>query len=90
MHYFQTIYIPFDDGSNYDECYLVSTSIQYKDCLLEEILFNQEVETELKEKEMREQNQNNIDLENEIKKIVETAKKEKGKDIDYNKSSAQN
>ncbi|EDT74362.1 Mu transposase C-terminal domain-containing protein [Clostridium butyricum] len=83
------IYIPFDDGSSYDECYLISTSIQYKDCLLEEILFNQEVETELKEKEMREQNQNNIDLENEIKKIVETAKKEKEKDIDYNKSSAQ-
>lgn len=24
------IYIPFDDGSSYDECYLVSTSIQYK------------------------------------------------------------
>lgn len=83
------IYIPFDDGSSYDECYLVSTSIQYKDCLLEEILFNQELESELKEKEMREQNQNNIDLENEIKKIVETAIKEKEKDIDYNKSSAQ-
>lgn len=83
------IYIPFDDGSSYDECYLISTSVQYKNCLLEEILFNQELESELKEKEMREQNQNNIDLESEIKKIVETAKKEKEKDIDYNKSSAQ-
>lgn len=83
------IYIPFDNGLSYDECYLISTSMQYKNCLLEEIIFNEELETELKEKEMREQNQNNVELEEEIKKIVEAAKKEKEKDIDYNKSSAQ-
>jgi hypothetical protein len=83
------IYIPFDNGLSYDECYLISTSMQYKNCLLEEIIFNEELETEIKEKEMREQNQINIELEDEIKKIVEAAKKEKEKDIDYNKSTAQ-
>lgn len=80
------IYIPYNNGMEFDECYLVDTSIQYKDCLLEEIIFNQELEAELKEKELKEQNQNNIDLEKEIEKIVKAAKKEKSKDIDYNKT----
>lgn len=81
------IYIPYNNGMEFDECYLVDTNIQYKDCLLEEIIFNQELEAELKEKELKEQNQNNIDLEKEIEKIVKAAKKEKSKDIDYNKTS---
>jgi hypothetical protein len=83
------IYIPFDNGLSYDECYLISTSKQYKDCLLEEIIFNEELEAELKEKQIQEQNQNAIDLDEEIKKIVNKAKNEKEKDIDYNKNSAQ-
>ncbi|WP_061312747.1 Mu transposase C-terminal domain-containing protein [Clostridium botulinum] len=83
------IYIPYDNGLGYDECYLISTSIQYKDCILEEIIFNEELAAELKEKESKEQNQNNIDLEKEIEKIVNKAKSEKENDVDYNKSSAQ-
>lgn len=83
------IYIPYDNGLGYDECYLISTSIQYKDCILEEIIFNEELVAELKEKERKEQNQNNIDLEKEIEKIVNKAKSEKENDVDYNKSSAQ-
>lgn len=83
------IYIPYDNGLGYDECYLISTSIQYKECILEEIIFNEELAAELKEKERKEQNQNNIDLEKEIEKIVNKAKSEKENDVDYNKSSAQ-
>lgn len=83
------IYIPFDNGLSYDECYLIGASKQYKNCLLEEIIFNQEFESELKEKQMREQNQNNIDLDTEIQKIVEEARKIKEKDVDYNKSSSE-
>ncbi|NFN95153.1 DDE-type integrase/transposase/recombinase [Clostridium botulinum] len=83
------IYIPYDNGLGYDECYLISTSIQYKNCILEEIIFNEELVTELREKENKEQNQNNIDLEKEIEKIVNKAKSEKENDVDYNKSSAQ-
>ena len=60
--------------------------MQYKDCLLEEIIFNEELNSELKNMALREQNQNNIDLEKEIEKIVKQAKKEKEKDINYNKS----
>lgn len=83
------IYIPYNNGLDYDECYLIDASLQYKDCLLEEIIFNEELDSELKDKALREQNQNNIDLEKEIDKIVKQAKKEKAKDIDYNKSPNQ-
>ncbi|HBJ2622775.1 TPA: transposase [Clostridium botulinum] len=83
------IYIPYDNGLDYDECYLISTSIQYKDFILEEVIFNEELVTELREKENKEQNQNNIDLEKEIKKIVNKAKSEKENDVNYNKSSAE-
>lgn len=83
------IYIPYDNGLKYDECYLIDVSLQYKDCLLEEIIFNEELNAELKEKHLREQNQNNIDLEKEIENIVKKAQGEKKKDIDYNKSPRQ-
>lgn len=83
------IYIPYNNGLEYDECYLIDVSLQYKDCLLEEIIFNEELDSELKEKNLREQNQNNIDLEKEIENIVKQAQKEKAKDIDYNKTPNQ-
>lgn len=83
------IYIPYNNGLEYDECYLIDTSLQYKDCLLEEIIFNEELDSELKEKNLREQNQNNIDLEKEIENIIKQAQKEKAKDIDYNKTPNQ-
>lgn len=83
------IYIPHNNGLDYDECNLIEASLQYKDCLLEEIIFNEELDSELKDKALRDQNQNNIDLEKEIDKIVKQAKKEKSKDINYNKSSNQ-
>jgi hypothetical protein len=83
------IYIPHSNGSSYDECYLIDASLQYKGCLLEEIMFNEELLSELKDKEIREQNQNNIDLEKEIENIVKEALKAKAKDIDYNKTSNQ-
>lgn len=83
------IYIPHSNGSSYDECYLIDASLQYKDCLLEEIMFNEELLSELKDKEIREQNQNNIDLEKEIENIVKEAQKAKAKDIDYNKTPNQ-
>lgn len=81
------IYIPSENGLDYDECYLIDTSKQYKDCMLEEIIFNEELVSELKDKEIREQNQNNIDLENEIEKIVKDAQTAKEKELDYSESA---
>ncbi|MBB6715377.1 Mu transposase C-terminal domain-containing protein [Clostridium gasigenes] len=80
------IYIPYDNGLGYDECYLMEASCQYKNCILEEIIFNQELLLELKAKSLREQNQINIDLDDEIEKIVKEAKKEKQQAISYEQS----
>ncbi len=80
------IYIPHDNGLEYEVCYLLDNCNQYKNCLLEEVIFNQELIAELKEKHLREQNQYNIDLEKEIDKIVKEAKKAKSDEIDLNES----
>ena len=80
------IYIPHDNGLGYEECYLLETCNQYKDCLLEEIIFNQELLVELKEKNLREQNQSNIDLEKEIEKIVKESGIEKAKEVAFEES----
>ncbi|MGH4118245.1 Mu transposase C-terminal domain-containing protein [Clostridium sp.] len=80
------IYIPHDNGLGYEECYLLEKSNQYKNCLLEEIIFNQELLAELKEKHLREQNQSNINLEDEIEKIVKEAEKAKSKELNFGES----
>lgn len=80
------IYIPHDNGLGYEECYLLETCNQYKNCLFEEILFNQELFFELKEKHLREQNQSNVDLEKEIEKIVKAAEIAKSKEVDLGES----
>ena len=80
------IFIPHDNGLGYEECYLLETCDQYKNCLLEEIIFNQELLAELKEKHLREQNQSNINLEKEIEKIVKEAERAKSKELDFGES----
>lgn len=74
------IFIPHDDGFGYEECFLLETSVQYKNCLLEEIIFNNELFSELKSKSLREQNQININLEEEIDSIIKKAQKNKQKE----------
>lgn len=77
------IYILYENGKTFETCYLLEPSRQYKDCILEEIIFNEELAAELKEQEKDKQNQLNIDIDNEIEKIVRGAKKEKSKELDY-------
>lgn len=76
-----TIYIPEEDGKAYESCYLLEGSLQYKDVILEEIIFMQELQTELIEKQKQEQLQSNIDLDKEIEAIVKKAQKEKDKAV---------
>jgi hypothetical protein len=45
--------------------------------------------SEIKEREAREQNQNDIDIDKEINEIVRKAQKERKNDINYNESSRQ-
>lgn len=83
------IYIPFNNGRDYDEFYLIDVSLQYKNSLLEEIIFQKELESEIAKESLKEKNQNDINLENEIENIVKQAEKAKEKEIEYNKSSRQ-
>jgi len=71
------IYIPYKDGKGYEICYLLEKNKQYKDCILEEIIFQEELKQELIEWERNKQNQLNIDLDKEIDNIVKKAKIQK-------------
>ncbi len=82
------IYIPDEKGLGYEECYLLEVSKQYSDCILEEIIFNQELLAELKENHLREQNQNNINLEKELENIVKEAQKARDEEVDINESKS--
>lgn len=82
------IYILNEGGKTFETCYLLETSKQYKDCILEEIIFNFELISELKEIRKNLQNQFNIDIDNEIEKIVMETKKEKSKELERNESKS--
>lgn len=82
------IYIPHEDGKGYEVCYLLEKSRQYKDCIFEEIIFQQELNRELIEVESNQQAQLNIDLDKEIEDIVKGAKEAKGKTITETTSKA--
>ncbi len=75
------IYIPHDDGKKFETCYLLDPSKQYKNCILEEIVFNFELISELKEMEKDRQNQQNVNVDAEIEKIVKEAKKNKDREM---------
>jgi hypothetical protein len=81
------IYILHEDGKNFETCYLLEPSKQYKDCILEEIIFNFELISELKEMQKNVQNQFSVDIDSEIEKIVKEAKNEKTKEETYSVSS---
>ena len=74
-----SIYIPEEGGREYEACYLLEASQRYKDIILEEIVFMNELQAELLEKQRREQLQSNIDLDSKIEMIVKEAQKEKAK-----------
>ena len=82
------IYIPYEDGKTCETCYLLEPSKQYKDCILEEIIYNFELISELKERQTNSQNQFNVDVDEEIEKIIRQAKKERSKNADNTESNS--
>ena len=71
------IYIPHEDGKGFETCYLLEPSKQYKDCILEEIIFNFELISELKEIQKDEQNQLNMDVDDRNRKNSQSSETEK-------------
>lgn len=68
------IYIPQDRGKSYIKCYLLKKCEGYKGLFLEEVIFQQELENELKENKLNEINQKRIDTLNEVDEIIKDAK----------------
>lgn len=71
------IYIPDEDGRQYEKCYLLEGSLQYSNAVIEDIIFMQELKSELLENQKQERIQRNIDLEKEIDLIIKKAVKDK-------------
>lgn len=71
------IYIPDVNGMQYEKCYLLEGSLQYTNAVMEDIIFIQELQSELLENQKQEKIQRNIDLEKEIDIIIKQAEKDK-------------
>jgi len=83
------IYILHADGKSFETCYLLEPSKQYKDFILEEIIYNFELISELKNLEKNNQNKLNADTDREIENIIKNAGKELAKEIDKSQSKNQ-
>ncbi len=75
------IYIPEDDGKSYEKCFLLDACIQYKDAILEEVVFFHELNQELIKLKEHENIQKMSNVDKEIEDIVKQAKKEKKDNI---------
>ncbi len=71
------IYIPHADGWDFDTCYLLETSKEYKGDTLEEIEFYQNLLVEAKAEEQVKQRENTINADLAIEGIVKQAMEDK-------------
>ncbi|MEC1305424.1 Mu transposase C-terminal domain-containing protein [Lysinibacillus capsici] len=73
------IYIPNDNGIDYETCILLETSHQYKMDFLEDIVFQQQLRNELEEEERSKQVQLTINTDTMMDQIIKVAKQKKKK-----------
>lgn len=73
----EKIYIPNDIGTDYETCYLLDTSQQYKNDFLEDIIFQQQLRRDLEEEESNKQKQLKINADTKIEQIIKNAKTKK-------------
>ncbi|MEC1722655.1 Mu transposase C-terminal domain-containing protein [Schinkia azotoformans] len=73
----EKIYIPHDDGRDYETCILLEPSQQYKNDYLEEIIFQQQLRNELEEIERSNQVQLTINTDAMLEDIIKKAEKKK-------------
>ncbi|WP_442594858.1 Mu transposase C-terminal domain-containing protein [Neobacillus sp. D3-1R] len=83
------IYIPHADGRDFDPCYLLDSSSQYKGNTLEEVEFYQELIQEAKQQEANKQKENTLNVDAAIESVIKQAKKEKKQTVNPNVSKAE-
>lgn len=71
------IYIPNDNGMDYETCILLEPSQQYKLDFLEEVVFQQQLRNELEEEERSKQIQLSINADTMMDQIIKAAEKKK-------------
>ncbi|MBD1382444.1 Mu transposase C-terminal domain-containing protein [Metabacillus arenae] len=85
----EKIYIPHDDGMDYDICVMLGPSQQYKENFLEDILFQQQLQRELEELEKTNQIQLSVNVDTAIEEIIKRAEKDKKQTESEPKSKAE-
>lgn len=75
----EKIYIPHDNGMDFETCVLLEPSQQYKEDFLEEIVFQQQLRNELEEIERTNQIQHNVNTDAAMEEIIKKAVKNKKK-----------
>lgn len=73
----EKIYIPYDDGMDFETCILLEPSQQYKEDFLEEIVFQQQLRNELEEIERRNQIQLTVNTDAAMEEIIKKAVRNK-------------
>lgn len=71
------IYIPSDNGMDYETCILLEPSQQYKLDFLEDVVFQQQLRNELEEEERSKQIQLTINADTMMEQIIKAAEKKK-------------
>lgn len=71
------IYIPSDNGMDYETCILLEPSQQYKFDFLEDVVFHQQLRNELEEQDRAKQIQLTINADTMMEQIIKAAEKKK-------------
>ncbi|PFU56996.1 Mu transposase C-terminal domain-containing protein [Bacillus thuringiensis] len=82
----EKIYIPHDDGMDFESCILLEPSQQYRNDFLEEIIFQQQLRSELEEIERSNQIQLTINTDAKMDEIIKKAKKKKQQSLNTSTS----
>ncbi|WP_020060801.1 Mu transposase C-terminal domain-containing protein [Bacillus sp. 123MFChir2] len=82
----EKIYIPHDNGVDFESCILLEPSQQYRNDFLEEIIFQQQLRSELEEIERSNQIQLTINTDAKMDEIIKKAKKKKQQSVNESTS----
>ncbi|MFJ8087101.1 Mu transposase C-terminal domain-containing protein [Lysinibacillus sp. NPDC095746] len=79
--YLEKIYIPHDNGADYESCILLEPSQQYKLDFIEDVIFQHQLRNELEEEERSKQVQLTINTDTMMDQIIKVAEQKKKKTL---------